>query len=222
MADETKNDANDEANEGPDQLDGFDDAESDHKIVIKDEASEEEIEGEDEEEIEDDDQEPKMLFGKIPLPGKTVMIIIIIVGVLTILGGGGLVLYSMGTLDSMLGIHHTDEENQVKETLVIDIGKPIYFDQPEFVADLKSDKCQGSLLKISLTFQIDEDDEDIFELRQPKIIDRIQQHLRSITKQDLSGEVGANKLRDNLTIIINNTVKPAVVQNVLFRSFVIQ
>jgi flagellar basal body-associated protein FliL len=104
----------------------------------------------------------------------------------------------------------------------LELGVPIYIDQPEFVADLKTGECVGSLLKLSLTIQIDEEFEDILTKRQPKIIDRIQQYLRSQTKEDLSGKEGADMLRDNLVQIVNATIKPASVHYILFRSFVIQ
>jgi flagellar basal body-associated protein FliL len=185
-----------------------------------DEANGDEVAGIDAD--EDEIEEPKKLFGKIPLPGKKIKAIILVVILLLTLGGIGYGLFAMGFLDSVLGIEHTDEEALNEEPLMLDLGTPIYYEQPEFIADLKTDQCRGSLLKISLTFQIDESHEDILIQRQPKIIDRIQQHLRSLTKEDLSGEEGANNLRNSLTIIVNGAIKPATVQNVLFRSFVIQ
>ncbi|MBT4888561.1 MAG: flagellar basal body-associated FliL family protein [Rhodospirillales bacterium] len=177
------------------------------------------------EDIEDIDiediEEPKMIFGKIPAPGKKVLIIIGVVGTLVLFGGIGFGVYAMGFLDSLLGIEHHEEEH-VEEPVDIELGKPIFFEQPEFVADLMTDKCRGSLLKLALTIQIAELDAEILELRQPKIIDRIQQHLRSMTKDDLKGEDGANKLRNEITLIVNGTINPSKVQNILFRSFVVQ
>lgn len=195
-----------------DDLDDLDDLD-DEVEESEDDSGDSDDEGEDEPD-EEPEPEQKKLFGKIPIPGKMGLIIIGVVGLLVVAGGG---MFAMGLFSGAQG----DEELAAAEAQEVDLGTPVYYEQPVFVADLKTDECRGPLLKLGLTFQIDEE-EDYLESRQPKILDRIQQHLRSLSKHELSGEEGANKLRAAITLIVNGAIKPAKVQNVLFRSFVVQ
>ncbi len=165
----------------------------------------------------DDDDEG----GEKKKAGKGKLIAIIAVVAIAVLGGGGAGLYFMGFLDSMLGIEHAlDEEDTSHEP--IDLGTPAYHQLPEFVADLKTGQCRSGIIKLSLTVQVDKTEVQILIDREPKIIDRIQQFLRSRERQDLVGKDGAEALRTEIVLILNATIKPAMVQNVLFRSFVLQ
>jgi len=154
--------------------------------------------------------------------GKGKLIIIIVVAALVVLGGTGGGLFYMGFLDSMLGIEQEEGEDASHEEEPIELGTPIYYEIPEFVADLKVNECRAPFLKLSLTIQIDQNDKAIVDERQPKIIDRIQMHLREQERQDLVGEAGAESLRADIVLIIDATIKPSKVQNVLFKSMVLQ
>ncbi len=153
--------------------------------------------------------------------GKGKFIAIIFVALLVILGGTGAGLYFMGYLDSLLGIEDPMEEEAMDEEAP-QLGTPVYYDLPEFIADLQTGDCRAPFVKLSLTIQVDQADQQIVIDRQPKIIDRFQQHLRSKIRQELSGKEGAEVLRTELTLILDATIKPAKVQNVLFRSIVVQ
>jgi flagellar protein FliL len=153
--------------------------------------------------------------------GKGKLIAIIGVAVLIILGGAGGGLFYMGYLDSLLGMDDGLEEEAESDEMP-QLGTPVYYELPEFVADLYSNQCRSAFVKLSLTLQVDELDKQTVIDRQPKIIDRFQQHLRSKIRQDLSGKDGAETLRTELTLILDATIKPAKVQNVLFRSLIVQ
>lgn len=153
--------------------------------------------------------------------GKIKLIAIIAVVSIIILGGVGAGLYFMGYLDSLLGVDDYMEEESVSDEPA-QLGKPIYYELPEFIADLQTGECRSPFVKLSLTLQIDELDKQTIIDLQPKIIDRFQQHLRSKVRQELSGSGGGEVLRTELTLILDSTIKPAKVQNVLFRSLVVQ
>ncbi len=164
--------------------------------------------------------------GAVKKGGKGKLIIIIAIASLVVLGGTGGGLFYLGFLDSLLGIEHEDDqfkaEHEEDADGPIDLGTPVYYELPEFVADLKVNECRSPFLKLSLTVQIDQNDQAVLVERQPKIIDRILRHLREQERQDLVGEAGAESLRAEVVLIINATIKPATVQNVLFRSMVLQ
>lgn len=173
---------------------------------------------------DNDDEEPDAdeNGGKKKKGGKGKLIIIIVVAVLVVLGGTGGGLFFMGFLDGLLGIESVEDEDAAKEDEPIELGTPVYYEIPEFVADLKTNECRAPFLKLSLTIQIDQNDQAVVLERQPKIIDRIQTHLREQERQDLVGEAGAEALRADIVLIINATIKPSKVQNVLFKSMVLQ
>jgi len=155
--------------------------------------------------------------------GKGKLIAIIAVAALVILGGAGGGLFYFGLLDSLLGTEHAAETATAEpEADPHDLGVPVYYDIPEFVADLKTGDCRSPLVKLSLTIQVDQADQAVLAERQAKIIDRILRHLRDQERQVLMGQEGAETLRSDIILIVNATIKPAMVQNVLFRSMVLQ
>lgn len=154
--------------------------------------------------------------------GKGKLIAIIAIAFLVVLGGTGGGLFYLGFLDSLLGIERVETEHEENADGPIDLGEPVYYDLPEFVADLKVNECRAPLLKLSLTVQIDQNDQAVLIERQPKVIDRILRHLREQERQNLVGEAGAEALRTEIVLILNATIKPAKIQNVLFRSMVLQ
>ncbi len=153
--------------------------------------------------------------------GKLKLIIIIAVALVVVLGGTGGGLFYLGMLDSLLGIEQAKEEMEPEED-PLDLGTPVYHNIPEFVADLKTGSCRSPLVKLSLTLQVDQADQPILVEREAKIIDRIHKHLRDQERQDLMGEAGAEALRAEINLIVDATIKPAKVQNVLFKSMVLQ
>lgn len=155
--------------------------------------------------------------------GKGKLIAIILVALIVVLGGAGGGLFYLGFLDSMLGIEHEDLDAKAEGgDKPLDLGTPIYHEMSEFVADLKTNECRAPFLKLSLTIQIDQADQAVLIEREPKIIDRILRHLREQERQDLVGKAGAESLRAEVLLIIDATIKPAKVQNVLFRSMILQ
>lgn len=156
--------------------------------------------------------------------GKGKLIIIIVVALIVVLGGAGGGLFYLGFLDSVLGIEHENMEASEEKSGgdPLDLGTPVYYDIPEFVADLKTNECRSPFLKLSLTIQIDQGDQAVLTELQPKITDRIQRHLREQERQDLVGEAGAEALRAEIVLIMNATIQPAKVQNVLFKSMILQ
>ncbi|MEQ8665932.1 MAG: flagellar basal body-associated FliL family protein [Rhodospirillales bacterium] len=154
--------------------------------------------------------------------GKLKKIIVVIVAVVILLGGGGAAAYFTGALDQVLGITDVDIVKEVpKQELAL--ARPVYHDLPEFVADLRvTNDSRPPFLKLQLTVQIAEMDLPVLIEREPKIIDRVQRLLRNQTRLDLTGAEGSERLRADIVIIMNQTLDPAQVHNVLFRQMVLQ
>ena len=55
-----------------------------------------------------------------------------------------------------------------------------------------------------------------------KLVDKIQIHLRSLTRQDLVGREGATKLRFDLMTMIDEIIAPHKVRELLYREFLLQ
>ena len=138
------------------------------------------------------------------------------------LGGTGAGLYFIGMLDSLLGIEEVDIVKEVpKEELPL--AAPVYHDLPEFVADLRiTNDTRPPFLKLQITVQVAEQDLPLVIEREPKIIDRVQRLLRDQTRLDLTGSEGAEKLRADIVLIMNQTLDPSQVHNVLFRQMILQ
>lgn len=153
---------------------------------------------------------------------KTKTIIAVVAILVILIGGGGAAAYFTGALDQMLGITDVEIVKDVpKQELAL--AKPVYHDLPEFVADLKvTNDSRPPFLKLQLTVQIAEMDLPILIEREPKIIDRVQRLLREQTRLDLTGAEGSERLRADIVIIMNQTLDPAQVHNVLFRQMVLQ
>lgn len=154
--------------------------------------------------------------------GKGKTIVIAAVAVVVLLGGGGAAAYFTGMLDSVLGIADAEIIPEVPSQ-ELELATPVYYDLPEFVADLKiNDDFRPPFLKLQLTVQVAEQDLASVIEREPKIIDRVQRLLRDQTRLDLTGAEGSERLRADIVIIMNQTLDPAVVHNVLFKQMILQ
>ena len=56
----------------------------------------------------------------------------------------------------------------------------------------------------------------------PRIIDNFQVYLRELRVEDLQGSAGMLRLREELMMRVNNAVKPAKVNDVLFKEMLVQ
>jgi len=154
--------------------------------------------------------------------GKGKKIAILIVVLLVLIGGGGAGAYFMGLFDPHHGIEEMDIVKEVPKE-EIPLAPSIYYDLPEFVADLRiTNDSRPPFLKLQLTVMIAEEDLSTLTEREPKIIDRIQRLLRNQTRLDLTGTEGSERLRADIVLIMNQTLNPVVIHNVLFKQMVLQ
>ena len=176
-----------------------------------DETDPDDIDEENDEEGEEGEEEPK----KKKLTSKQ-LISLVGMGLIVLLLAGSTTAYFMGWIHSMLGIE------QEKNTAVLELGKPVTFELPQFKVDLKSGTCKAPFLRAQFNIQLSSEDVGQIEASQDKMMEQIMLHLRSLERQDLTGKEGANRLRFDLVKIINTVVAPSRIHGIIYKEFVLQ
>jgi flagellar FliL protein len=136
-------------------------------------------------------------------------------GLLVLLLGTGGFLYYHGTFDGLLGRKPAAE--------VVAAPKPlIFFDLPDFLVNLNSGQRKSNFLKLTVSLQI-ENPEDQIRLQAvlPRIIDNCQIFLRELRVEDLRGSSGIYRLREEMLARVN-AVSPVKVDDVLFKEMLVQ
>ena len=150
---------------------------------------------------------------KAKLMAKMKLIIFAVVG-LVILGGGGAGVYFSGILPP----------NKPHAIEVMLPEPAVFHDVPRITVDLKPSPDHARPF-IRLTVQAELQGEGAraaFIANEPKIMDAIQSHLRNTTVEDLEGERGTERLREDFTTIINRVITPEIAIGVLYKDILIR
>ena len=101
----------------------------------------------------------------------------------------------------------------------------VFYDLPEILVNLNS-QAQGrkqNFLKIRVSLELQSAlDVPKVEAVIPRIIDNFQVYLRELRVDDLQGSSGMLRLREELTARVNQAIKPAKVNDVLFKEILVQ
>ncbi|HEX9568584.1 MAG TPA: flagellar basal body-associated FliL family protein [Rhodospirillales bacterium] len=147
--------------------------------------------------------------------GKRKLIAVIAIAVVVIAGGGAAA-YFTGLLDPLLG------RKAGSKVATIDLGTPVTHQLPQIKADLKTGKCSAPLIRTTIVIQLASTDLPRLQTAELRVVDSIRAHLRDQERQQMVGKAGTDKLRVDLTNIINNVIMPARIQSILFKEFVLQ
>jgi flagellar FliL protein len=154
------------------------------------------------------------------LGGKKKLILIIVVAILAVVGVAG-ALYFTGVLDSLF--HGSKTEKKVEEEKPKEVHAAVFYDLPEILVNLNSAGRKQNFLKIRVSLELDSPlDVSKVEAVMPRIIDNFQVYLRELRIDDLQGSAGMLRLREELLTRVNNAVKPAKVNDVLFKEMLVQ
>ncbi len=172
--------------------------------TAEDEAAEDETvenaeESESGEEDGDEDKAPKgLLGGKLKLDGR--LKYIAIAAMVLVLLGGGTGLY-------FAGVFGGDRPHQITVELP---GDPVMYAMKPITVDLKpSERRRRPFIQLDLQAELQgENAEAAFVANEVKIMDAIHAHLRTVTAEELSGREGTERLRTDITIIINRNIEP--------------
>ena len=158
---------------------------------------------------------PTGLKGKLmALVAGRMKLIIIIVGALTVVGGGAAGIYFSGIL-------HVDNPRLAVVALP---APPIYQEMQRITVDLKPSPGHARpFIRLSMRAELQgESARAAFLANENKIMDAIHTALRDTTVQDLQGELGTETLRNDITQIINRIIAPEVAITVLYQDILIR
>jgi len=155
-------------------------------------------------------------------------LIFILVPVLLLVGAAAGV-YFLGLADPLLKMFH--KEKPAAEHAAAEEGaKPgqpapqaVFYDLPEILVNLNSAGRKQNFLKIRVSLELESPlDVPKIEAVMPRIIDNFQVYLRELRIEDLQGSSGLLRLREELLTRVNSSVKPAKVNDVLFKEMLVQ
>ncbi len=176
---------------------------------------------EDFDEGEGSEELPESPSRKLPIK----KILLLVLPILLLIGAGA-GLYFTGVIDAVLGKVKGGEheaEAPVQQTGPKVAGPAVFHDIPEMLVNLQSQGRKQSFLKIRVALEL-ESPADIPRVDQvmPRIIDSFQVYLRELRIEDLQGAAGMHLLREELLTRVNASVKPAKVNDVLFKEMLVQ
>jgi len=99
----------------------------------------------------------------------------------------------------------------------------IFYELPDMLVNLNTDGRQPRYLKIRVALEFGERSiVQRIEKVMPRIVDHFQVYLRELRREDLQGSAGVYRLKEELMIRVNQSVRPARVRDVLFKEMLIQ
>ena len=160
-----------------------------------------------------------------PSGGGKKKLIFILVPVLLIVGAAAGA-YFTGVMDPLLKMFHKKEAAPVEEAAPKQNGvapAAVFYDLPEILVNLNSSGRKQNFLKIRISLELESPlDVSKIESVMPRIIDNFQVYLRELRIEDLQGSAGLLRLREELLARVNSAVKPAKVNDVLFKEMLVQ
>ncbi len=152
--------------------------------------------------------------------GNKKKLILIVVAVLLVVGIASAA-YFTGIFDSLL--HSVKTEKKVEEEKPKEVHAAVFYDLPEILVNLNTAGRKQNFLKIRVSLELESPlDVSKVEAVMPRIIDNFQVYLRELRIEDLQGSSGMLRLREELLTRVNNAVKPATVNDVLFKEMLVQ
>ena len=163
-----------------------------------------------------------------PSGGGKKKLLLILVPLLLLIGGLAAA-YFTGLADPLLG-RGGDQPPPPPPTAGAPVRTPgevqaaVFYDLPEMLVDLSSaDPRRRTFLKLRVSLELTSvADTMIVDANMPRVIDSFQVYLRELRVEDLQGSAGMYRLREELLQRVNSAVRPARVEDVLFRDMLIQ
>jgi flagellar FliL protein len=133
-------------------------------------------------------------------------------------------LYFSGVADPILGMVTGKEPGAAKgEDKPASLQAAVFYDLPDMLVNLNATGRRQAFLKIRVSLEL-EKATDIPRIEQvmPRIVDKFQVYLRELRLEDLQGAAGVYRLREELLSRVNTAVRPAKVNDVLFKEMLVQ
>lgn len=172
----------------------------------------------DEGEGSDEQEAPSAPSG---LAQKKKLILFVVLPLLLVIGGGAGAYFS-GAADPLLALFSGGKQQEDDHSTKA-LKPAVFYDLPEMLVNLNTAGRKQSFLKIRVSLEL-ADPLDVQRVEQvmPRIIDNFQVYLRELRVDDLQGASGIYRLREELLSRVTNAVKPAKVNDVLFKEMLVQ
>jgi len=159
---------------------------------------------EDTESTEEGAAKPKRKFG-------IKQIVLFVVAPLVVLLGAGAGVYFSG----LLGGGHEEEEQ-------VAVAEPVFYELPEFVANLNS-TAPMRFLKMKVALEItDKEATKRLDAEMPRVLDTFQGFLRELRPEDVDGSQGMLRVKEELLRRIDLAIRPTIVSDVLVKEIIVQ
>lgn len=151
---------------------------------------------------------------------KKKLIVFIVLPILLVVGAAAGAYFS-GLADPLLKA--LKSEKKVEEEKPKEVQAAVFYDLPEILVNLNTSGRKQNFLKIRVSLELESAlDVSKVEAVMPRIIDNFQVYLRELRIEDLQGSSGMLRLREELLTRVNNAVRPAKVNDVLFKEMLVQ
>ena len=147
----------------------------------------------------------------------------LVVALILLVVGSAAGIYFSGLADPLLHPTKSEPKKKAEEEKPAEVQAAVFYDLPEILVNLNTAGRKQSFLKIRVSLEL-ESALDVSKIEQvmPRIIDNFQVYLRELRVEDLQGSAGMLRLREELMMRVNNAVKPAKVNDVLFKEMLVQ
>lgn len=99
----------------------------------------------------------------------------------------------------------------------------IFYELPDMLVNLNTSGSQPRYLKIKVALEFgDGGIVKRIDRVMPRIVDHFQVYLRELRREDLRGSAGMYRLKEELMIRVNQSVRPARIRDVLFKEMLVQ
>ncbi len=160
--------------------------------------------------------------------GKRKKLLLLVILVVLMVVGGLAAAYFTGLADPLLNGGGSEEHTSAPAAdghaaPGSEVQAAIFYDLPEMLVDLNTQGRKRTFLKIRVSLELaSPSDTALVESVMPRIIDNFQVYLRELRLEDLQGAAGIYRLREELLVRVNQAVRPAKVNDVLFKDMLIQ
>lgn len=176
------------------------------------------------EDLEDDyDEEPEYESAGSSDQKKRKKLVLVVVLPLLLAIGALAGVYFAGLGDVVNNMFAGDEAPIEQQGSTTPVGAAVFYDLPEMLVDINSQGRKRAFLKLRVSLELSSpSDGRQVEIVMPRIIDNFQVYLRELRLEDLEGAAGIYRLREELLQRVNAAVRPARVNDILFKEMLIQ
>ena len=92
---------------------------------------------------------------------------------------------------------------------------------PSFIAELRHGSARVHVLQLALAVEMPASQQSRLEEQQKAVEEAIKARLRHFDRRELEGNAGAERLRNEVLAIVNDTIAPVRASRVLYQQFVL-